>query len=149
MFKHFAITTLLLSSCAFAADKPSMLPVEEFLDKHVAQSCGYWIEREVEVCDERIVYDREAYKQCNYTRNYTTSPAIFPTSYSVSIANNAQCDYSKTLGAPGHTPHAVYYLSNESILYREVARTERFNCRTELRMVWVPGNPRQCQIPAY
>lgn len=143
-----AIATLLFSTGAAAEHKNSMT-VAEFQQTHVSQNCGYWVEREIEVCDERTVYDNEAYKQCNYNRTYTTSPAIFPVNYNTSIALTAQCHYEKTLGVPGHTPHAVYALSGEEIKYRQVSRTERYNCRIETRMVWVPGNPKTCGYPEH
>lgn len=144
-----AMATLLISASTVAADQKTSMTVAEFQQTHVSQNCGYWLEREIEVCDERVVYDNEAYKQCNYNRTYTTSPTMFPVTYSMSIAANGQCYHEKILGAPGHTPHAVYVLSGEEIKYRQVSRTERYNCRIETRMVWVPGNPRTCGNPDY
>jgi hypothetical protein len=149
MLKSIAIATLLFSTGAIADNKTTSMSVEEFQQTHVSQNCGYWIEREIEVCDERVVYDNEAYKQCNYNRTSTTNPSMFPTTYSISMAVNAQCYNDKTLGVPGYTPHAVYALSGEEIKYRQVSRTERYNCRIETRMVWVPGNPRTCGNPDY
>lgn len=137
--KWLPAAALLLASCSVAANSAKSLSTEQFLKEQMTADCGYWVERQVEVCDERTVYVDEPYKQCNYNRTYTTSPAIFPASYSSSIAVNQSCQPYLTHGVPGYTPHANYSLSSEQILTRQVARTERYNCRLETRWVWVPG----------
>lgn len=137
-----------ISSSSVLANGPAPLTTEQLLSQQALANCGYWVEREVEVCDERTVYVDEPYKQCNYTRIYTTSPNMFPATYSVSLASNATCQPYLTHGAPGHTPHANYSLSSEEIKTRQVARTERYNCRMELRWVWIPGQTGgNCQVP--
>lgn len=138
----------LLCSASLMAEPAKQLTTEQLLTEQAVAGCGYWVEREVEVCDERTVYVDEPYKQCNYTRTYTTSPAIFPATYTVSLAMNGTCQAYLTHGAPGHTPHANYSLSSEEIKTRQVARTERYNCRTELRWIWIPGKPGgACDVP--
>ncbi len=149
MFRSIAIFSILFSASIFAADQQISISVEEFLNKQVAQNCGYWVEREIEVCDERAVYDNVPYKQCKYNRTYTTTPSAFPSNYTIDMELNQQCYPNKTLGVPGHTPHANYVLTGEETKYRQVSRTERYNCRLERRMVWVPGNPHQCNNPDY
>lgn len=144
-----SILTLLASVGSIADERPTSMTVTEFQQTQVSQNCGFWIERDIEICDERMVYENEAYKQCNYNRTSTTSPTIFPLTYTMSIPLNEQCHYEKTLGAPGYTPHAFYALGGEEIKYRQVSRTERYNCRIETRMIWVPGNPKTCSHPEY
>lgn len=140
-FKSILPIAILLCSSSVVANEPTPLTTEQLLSEQALSGCGYWTEREVEVCDERTVYVDEPYKQCNYTRTYTTSPNIFPASYSVSLAANGTCQAYITNGAPGYTPHANYSLTSEEIKTRQVAKTERYNCRTESRWVWVPGKP--------
>lgn len=101
-----AMVTLLASAGTVAAAQQTSMTVAQFQQTRVSLNCRNWVAREIEVCDERAVYDNEAYKQCHYNRTYTTSPAIFPTTYSMSIAVNGQCYHEKILGAPGHSPHA-------------------------------------------
>ena len=146
--KTIVSLVMLLSSASLYATPTAQLTTEQLLTEQAVAGCGYWVEREVEVCDERTVYVDEPYKQCNYTRTYTTSPTIFPATYSVSLAVNGSCQAFLTHGVAGHTPHANYSLTGEEIKTRQVARTERYNCRTELRWVWIPGRPGgACQLP--
>ena len=153
-FINLAVDLFVVSSVVSAdeskASRESLIHLSqpEFHDQVASQSCGYWDERLVEVCDYRTVLVNEPYTACHY--DCVSGPCgYYPTTLTRTHAANHNCQTSLTLGPPfgyqGNTIHpAGYQLSSSEQLTRQVERTEAYNCRMEHRMVWVQLPSHQC-----
>jgi hypothetical protein len=90
------------------------------------QECGYWVESQVEVCDERTVIVQKPVTQCIYiSLPYETQTVTQTVAGHISFA---QC--GKKQG---------YYLNEAVHTYKEERTTERYNCRNESRWTWISG----------
>ncbi len=90
------------------------------------QQCGYWAESQVEVCDERTIIVQQPITQCVYINLPNESRTVTQTIEG--HLSFAQCP--KMQG---------YYLNEAIRTYREQRTTERYNCRNETRLTWIPG----------
>ncbi|MEN3160237.1 hypothetical protein ABC502_17840 [Alkalimonas sp. NCh-2] len=116
----------------------------DFHDQITSQSCGYWDERLVRVCDYRTVLVDEPYTACHYNC-VGGACGYYPQTLTRTHHGNHSCvvsfNYRDNI-AP--VPAGVYQLVQTEQRIRQVERTEEYNCRMEHRMVWVQLPPWHC-----